>query len=39
MLPGCASWNGGAFSPDNRMLAVGFSDHKAALKLWRLPTK
>jgi len=30
--------NCGAFSPDSRMLAVGFSDRKAALKLWRLPT-
>lgn len=31
--------NCGAFSPDSRMLAVGFTDRKAALKLWRLPTK
>jgi len=31
--------NCGAFSPNSRMLAVGFSDRKAALKLWRLPTK
>ncbi len=29
----------GAFSPDSRTLAVGFTDRQAALKLWRLPKK